>query len=181
MTIKAVCEQIEDLPGFQRASLRMPVSSPLSSTFRPFKGITMRLKAVLFCLAFSTVSSAVLSQVSVQINVPGIVQIAPPPPRYEPVPRATPGRIWMPGRWAWNEREYVWRAGQWQTARPDYVYAPGRWVAGDGGWRWSEDQWRRRPDGRRGREEGDERRSWDDEQRGGGNHCPPGQAKKGRC
>ena len=140
----------------------------------------MRLKTFMLCLAVGTASSSALSQVSVHINVPGVVQMAPPPPRYEPVPRAMPGQVWVPGRWAWNEREYVWQAGQWQGARPDYVYAPGRWVAADGGWRWSEDQWRRRPGGHREHGGGD-RYEESGERHGDGYHCPPGQAKKGRC
>jgi hypothetical protein len=156
-------------------------SSSSVSSFHRVKGFTVRLKPFLLFLTVSATSAAALSQVSININVPGFVQIAPPSPRYEAVPRPLPGRIWVPGRWAWNEREYVWRTGQWQSARPDYVYAPGRWVVGDGGWRWSEDQWHRRPEGRRGRNEDNRHESEDDERHDDARHCPPGQAKKGRC
>lgn len=142
----------------------------------------MRLAHFLLLITASAASSGALSQVSVNINVPGLVQVAPPPPRYESVPRAMQGQVWIPGRWEWNERAYAWRPGQWQRARPDYVYAPGRWVAGDGGWRWSEDQWRRREQRHdRSEEYGDRREQRHEEQHRGEYHCPPGQAKKGRC
>ena len=156
-------------------------SRHLASSFYCVKGFEVRLKSLLLFLTVSATSAAALSQVSININVPGFVQIAPPSPRYEAVPRPLRGQVWVPGRWVWNEREYVWRAGLWQSERPDYVYAPGRWVTGDGGWRWAEDQWRRRPDAHRRHKEGDRQESEDDERHDDARHCPPGQAKKGRC
>ncbi len=128
----------------------------------------MRTTAVLaasIALAASALPAA--AQVSININVPGIVQVAPPAPRYEAMPGPRAGYVWVPGRWHWNDRAYVWRAGHWVTARPDYTYAPGRWIQAEGGWRWVEGDWRRA-----------ERPHQDHP---GGGHCPPGQAKKGRC
>ena len=75
--------------------------------------------------AFAALAAAAtfpaLGQVNININVPGIVQMAPPPPRYEMVPGPRPGQVWVQGRWVWNERDYVWQGGRWQQDRPDYV------------------------------------------------------------
>jgi len=97
----------------------------------------------LVCLAVATTPG--WTQVSVHINVPGIVQMAPPPPRYEAVPRGAPNQVWVPGRWAWNDRQYAWQPGHLQRARIDYMYAHGQWIPADGGWRWSEETWRPKP------------------------------------
>jgi hypothetical protein len=48
-------------------------------------------------------------------------------------------------------------------------------VQADGGWRWVEGDWRRGKEGKRHRHDDD------DDQGNGYYHCPPGQAKKGRC
>jgi len=105
---------------------------------------------------------AAMAQVSVNINVPGLIAVAPPAPRYEPMPPPRSGQVWIQGNWYWASNDYVWRPGRWEKARPEYDYVPGRWVHADGGYRWVEGDWK--PQG------------------GHGNgHCPPGQAKKGRC
>lgn len=102
------------------------------------------------------------AQVSVNINVPGVIAVAPPAPRYEAIPGPRSGQVWIHGHWYWGNNDYVWRPGRWERARPDYDYAQGRWVRADGGYRWVEGDWKPRG--------------------GHGNgHCPPGQAKKGRC
>lgn len=140
----------------------------------------MRITHTLLAATMAASTLPALAQVSVNINVPGLVQVAPPAPRYESRPRPRPGQVWVPGHWQWNDRAYDWRPGYWVAARPDYAYAPGQWVRADGGWRWREGDWRRA--------ERRERRYHDDD-RGhrhghgghGGYHCPPGQAKKGNC
>ncbi|MBB3639161.1 MULTISPECIES: YXWGXW repeat-containing protein [Variovorax] len=132
------------------------------------------------------------AQVSVNINVPGLVMTAPPPPRYEPLPPPRGGFVWVPGRWMWDGRAYAWRPGGWQPERVGYVYAPGRWIEDRGGWRWTEGDWRRREAYREARRE----REWEEDRRHdryerehrhghdrdrGEYFCPPGQAKKGNC
>ena len=102
------------------------------------------------------------AQVSININVPGVIAVAPPAPRYAPIPAPRSGQIWIEGNWYRAHNDYVWRPGRWEHARSDYDYAPGRWVGVDGGYRWIEGDWKH--NGGRGN-----------------NHCPPGQAKKGRC
>ncbi|ADU38168.1 YXWGXW repeat-containing protein [Variovorax paradoxus] len=133
------------------------------------------------------------AQVSVNINVPGLVMVAPPPPRYEAPPPPRGGYVWVPGRWAWDGRAYAWRRGDWRPARAGYAYAPGRWVEDRGGWRWTEGDWRRREARREARRDwGDGPRRHDRDDRGHGHghrghdrdrgdFCPPGQAKKGNC
>jgi hypothetical protein len=118
----------------------------------------------LTCVAAALSPLAATAQVSVNINVPGLITVAPPPPRYEPMPPPRGGQVWVPGHWTWQHNDYAWRPGVWQQARPDYDYAPGRWVQADGGYRWVEGSWKSKGKGGHGND-----------------HCPPGQAKKGRC
>lgn len=79
-------------------------------------------------LSLLGISPAATAQVSVNINVPGLVITAPPAPRYEAPPAPRGGFVWVPGRWAWNGHDYVWRPGRWAKARAGYDYAPGRWI-----------------------------------------------------
>ena len=139
----------------------------------------MRISA--WCLvAALVVPAAAGAQVSVNIQLPGLVGVAPPPPRYEPLPPPRGGAVWVPGRWAWQGNAYAWQGGRWEDQRPDHAYVPGRWVQAQGGWRWVEGDWKYRKAEKRHRD-----RDFDDDDRGGrhggGYHCPPGQAKKGNC
>ncbi|MDB5732362.1 MAG: hypothetical protein JWQ03_2257 [Variovorax sp.] len=143
------------------------------------------MRVPVFLLAATLAAAAVpaAAQVSVNIQLPGLVEVAPPAPRYERVPMAQPGQVWVPGHWRWNDRGYAWSPGYRETARPDREYAPGRWVRAEGGWRWLEGDWRR---ARKAKHREPERYDNDperdeDHDRGHGGHCPPGQAKKGRC
>jgi hypothetical protein len=131
--------------------------------------------------SLAVAASTASAQVSVNINVPGVVQLAPPPPRYEVIPGPRPDQIWVPGRWHWTGREYAWRAGFWQGARPDYAYLPGEWVRVDGGWRWREGGWRPGPVGHGGERFYDDHHHGERYEHDGRYHCPPGQEKKGRC
>jgi hypothetical protein len=151
--------------------------------------MTIRITALALAGVFSLLASpmAANAQVSVNINVPGLVMTAPPPPRYEPPPQLRRGYVWVPGRWAWDGRAYAWQQGNWRAERAGYAYAPGGWVEDRGGWRWNEGDWRRheaRREARREREWDDHRR--DDRDRRHGHDrdrdfCPPGQVKKGNC
>lgn len=135
----------------------------------------MRLSVFLLAAAAAVTSVEVSAQVSVNINVPGLITVAPPAPRYEVVPAPRAGFVWVPGHWQWNHGAYAWRGGYWEQGRPDYAYAPGRWVQVNGGWRWVEPNWKHAGKHKhKGHDHGD-----DDHH--GGYHCPPGQAKKGRC
>ena len=124
---------------------------------------------VLAVAAMAFVAPMAMAQVSISVQVPGIVQVAPPPPRMERMPSIAPDHVWVPGNWQWHDGRYIWRNGHTVVARPDYMYAPGQWVAADGGWRWNEGGWKQK---------GGKHTRHDDGPQG---HCPPGQAKKGRC
>jgi hypothetical protein len=165
-------------------------AAPRGAAFSSWGSPAMKKARSMALLAalISAVPLMAAAQVSVNIQVPGLVGVAPPPPRFERMPGPRPGPIWVPGRWPWAGNAYAWRGGYWQAARPDYDYVPGRWVRADGGWRWMEGDWRRGAYERRERYE----RRYDDDQgdrhhrhggwdNGPGYHCPPGQAKKGNC
>lgn len=137
------------------------------------KLIPLFLSAVVATAALSTAQA----QVSVNITIPGLVQIAPPAPRVERMPSPRVGKVWVPGSWQWNGRDYAWRVGYWQAARQDYSFTPGRWIRADGGWRWVDGSWRRAER----RDDRHERREDRRDDRHGHGHCPPGQAKKGNC
>lgn len=54
-----------------------------------------------------------------QRPAPALVQYqAPPPPRYEAVPRHRRGMAWVPGHWEWRGHRHVWMQGHWVKARP---------------------------------------------------------------
>ena len=69
------------------------------------------------------------------------VNIAPPPPRYEPAPPAHYGYVWAPGYWRWNGHRYVWASGHWIRERHGYRWRPHHWVAHNGRWSFEEGRW----------------------------------------
>lgn len=123
----------------------------------------------------------VQAQVSVNIN------IAPPAPRYEAVPRVPQGYVWAPGFWVWQGQDYRWVGGRQIAVRPGYRWVADHWEAGN---RYRAGYWE--PESRRGRKQDhgrdnrDDRNDHDDKHDGKGHKdkgdfCPPGQAKKGNC
>jgi hypothetical protein len=82
---------------------------------------------------------------SAQVYVTTRVGVAPPPPRYERIPRARPGYVWAPGYWRWDGRvrRHVWAGGYWVHARPGYAWRPGGWDHGRDGWRFRNGYWAR--------------------------------------
>ena len=77
------------------------------------------------------------------------ITVAPPPPRYEPIPAPRPGFIWSPGYWDWRGNRHIWISGGWVASRPGYVYTEPRWVQRDGRWLREEARWERGPYGDR--------------------------------
>jgi hypothetical protein len=73
-----------------------------------------------------------------------IVDIEPPPPLREPIPRLRRGWVWVPGHWEWHRglRRYEWVPGEVQRDRRGYRYAPGHWERRPGGWIWLPGEWR---------------------------------------
>lgn len=79
--------------------------------------------------------------VSAAPAAPIYVQVAPPPPRVEPVPVIRPGQVWIPGHWRWDGRQHAWIAGQYSARRSGYVYAPATWVQVGGRWEYRTGNW----------------------------------------
>ena len=74
-----------------------------------------------------------------------IAATAPPPVRYEVVPAARPGYVWVRGHWQYRHGRYVWVRGHWIVQRHGYYYRAGRWVQmSDGRYRWYAGGWYRR-------------------------------------
>lgn len=71
------------------------------------------------------------------------VNVAPPPPRYEVVPRPRPGYNWAPGSWEWRHGRHEWRGGSWIAVRPGYVYNQPQWREREGRWYRDEARWER--------------------------------------
>lgn len=120
----------------------------------------MRTLVVSLATAAALLPMAASAQVSVNINVPGIISVAPPAPRVEYVPAPRPGHLWIQGNWHWHQGDYAWRPGYWQRARPDHAWAAGRWVPVGGGYRWVDGGWR--PHGKRHHQRHD-RHDYDDD------------------
>lgn len=150
---------------------------------------TLSLAALLI-----TISAAVLAptSASAQVNVNITLGDAPPPLRFESVPAPRAGYIWAPGYWNWDGGRHVWSAGHWERVRRNEVYVRPEWRQEDGRWRFVQGGWKNghydkhegkhkgKHKDKHDRDDGD-RRDHDDDHRGKGNHCPPGQAKKGNC
>lgn len=75
------------------------------------------------------------AQVGVQLNY------GPPPVRYEVVPVARHGHVWVLGHWDWRGHRHVWVRGNWVRAREGYAYQPHRWIERDGRWQAEHGRW----------------------------------------
>jgi len=82
------------------------------------------------------------SQANAQVGVTVVIGHAPPPPRYEAVPRPRHGYLWVPGYWDWNGRNYLWIRGHWERARYGEVYRRPAWQHDRSGWRLDRGGWR---------------------------------------
>lgn len=67
--------------------------------------------------------------------------MAPPPPRYEPVPHARRGYVWEPGHWEWRGNRHEWIGGVWIAERSRDAYRPHHWHGRDGRWHPERPQW----------------------------------------
>jgi hypothetical protein len=69
-------------------------------------------------------------------NVVVLAPVAPPPPRYEPVPPPRPDYVWAPGYWHWENDRHHWVDGHWEQHRPNERWVAHRWDQDDRGhWR----------------------------------------------
>jgi len=76
-----------------------------------------------------------------------VIDNPPPPPRYEPVPVARPGFVWVAGFWDWNPRrnKHKWVKGHWESARAGHYYARPEWRQGPRGWELNRGGWHSGP------------------------------------
>lgn len=73
-----------------------------------------------------------------------VVEVAPPPLRYEVRPMAPgPGYAWIGGYWSWQLGRHVWIGGRWALPPSGRVWVPGQWHRQDRGWRWQRGYWGR--------------------------------------
>ncbi len=121
--------------------------------------------SLLLSAAFSFAQSALDWGVTISSGMP-----PPPVVRYEPMPGARPGHVWVQGYWNWHGGGYVWVPGHWVVARAGYMYVQPAWREGSHGWDLRRGGWYRGGHGYEGGHPG----------RGPG-HCPPGHRKKGEC
>lgn len=111
------------------------------------KGCAMKISAcrhrMLIAAAFA---AAALSGCVVAPIGPygGVVEVDPPPPRYEVIgsPPVT-GYVWIGGYWNWVGGRHVWHSGHWAQPRPGYRWAPHRWERSGRGWRERPGRWER--------------------------------------
>src|SRR6204780_2161657 len=97
--------------------------------------------ALLFAVGLS-LSTASFGQISVGISFN--VRIAPPAlPVYEQPICPTPGYLWTPGYWSWNDDAgYYWVPGTWVAApTPGLLWTPGYWGWNNGFYGWNEGYW----------------------------------------
>ena len=68
---------------------------------------------------------------------------APPPVRFEAVPAARRGYLWVPGYWNARNNRHVWQAGHWERERAGYRYNPPAWTQRDNRWQFERGRWNR--------------------------------------
>jgi hypothetical protein len=71
------------------------------------------------------------------------VEVAPPAPRHEMMPRHREGYVWSPGYWDLRNGRHVWVRGHWVRERPGMYWHPNRWVERDGRWYFERGRWDR--------------------------------------
>lgn len=86
---------------------------------------------------------------SARTSVDIIVNIEPPAMRYEVVPVARHGHMWIPGYWNWNGRRHVWVEGHFEKVRNGYVYVEPSWQRTDRGWHLARGEWKKNYHGHR--------------------------------
>jgi len=96
------------------------------------------IRALIAASMLSTLPMASQAGLFVAVSV-GI----PPPalPVYVQPPCPSPGYIWMPGYWAWDDG-YYWVPGTWVLAPAvGLLWTPGYWGWYDGAYAWHEGYW----------------------------------------
>jgi YXWGXW repeat-containing protein len=96
------------------------------------------LSVFLGTCAVSPLISAAHAQIVITIGVP-----PPPLPVYEQPPIPSPGYMWTPGYWAYDDDDgYFWVPGTWVEApRAGLLWTPGYWGYDGGGYRYHDGYW----------------------------------------
>ncbi|HWG76773.1 MAG TPA: hypothetical protein VN660_08245 [Steroidobacteraceae bacterium] len=105
----------------------------------------MRLHSPLLAAALCAALMGTAGVASAQITIGVSVHIAPPalPVYVQPV-MPSPGYLWVPGYWAWDEAGayYYWVPGTWVLPpQPGLLWTPGYWGWTDGVYVWHEGYW----------------------------------------
>ena len=102
------------------------------------------MKYILFAAAFAFIATAsVPAHADARVGVQIVIGNAPPPPRYEVVPRPRRDHVWVPGYWNWTGRKHVWIGGHWQTVRAGHHYRRSEWRQSRHGWYLDRGGWQR--------------------------------------
>jgi hypothetical protein len=72
-----------------------------------------------------------------------IVQVAPPPQRFEATPQPRNGYVWVEGHWNWSHNHHQWVSGTWIRARHGYSYTQPTWQERNGHWHQQPGAWSR--------------------------------------
>jgi hypothetical protein len=102
------------------------------------------VRLLVFGLFLLVIPAALDSQSSAQIAVGISVRIGPPAlPVYEQPICPSPGYLWTPGYWAWDDGDgYYWVPGTWVEApQPGLLWTPGYWGWNDGVYAWHVGYW----------------------------------------
>lgn len=99
-------------------------------------------KLLIAGVCVSSLASVVAPAVS-EAAVGVYLNVAPPENRYEAVPAARRGYIWVPGYWNVRGNRHVWQPGHWEKARRGYNYAPPAWVQRENRWELNRGGWNR--------------------------------------
>ncbi|MES2261179.1 MAG: YXWGXW repeat-containing protein [Pseudomonadota bacterium] len=100
-------------------------------------------KPSFYAAALLAISSAAFlpAQAMAQVDFNIVVGNAPPPPRFESVPVARRGHVWVPGYWNWDGNRHVWLGGHWEAERVGYQFRRAEWVRDRDGWRLDRGGW----------------------------------------
>jgi hypothetical protein len=102
--------------------------------------MAMRNRILLTAIALSAAAVSLPAAARTFVEI----QVAPPAPRVEVVPRARVGYVWSPGYWRWNGRRHVWVGGVWVHERRGWHWEPQHWVQGPSGrWHFVAGRWAR--------------------------------------
>jgi hypothetical protein len=104
----------------------------------------IKMKRILCVAAAIAISTAAFMPIQASAQ-PGVNVIigAPPPLRYERIPDARRGYVWVNGYWRWNGHRHLWMRGHWVRERHGHYYRHPEWREGGGSWRFDRGGWER--------------------------------------